>query len=194
MLVHLYKTPMRARRWYMRLFGYVMDVCISNAWLLYKRDCAALQEKPMPLKHFRLDISRYARCQKSLAPRTARLSSPRDPPHLPKRGQKTSLPHETQLYEPKEWQMPVYVTSRQTCKHCSKKEQVHRTSWMCMVCKVALLRGFPCAAPICVSVCWPSPNSRKSVILIIFLMCNYSESRNCYQRFPCPAPIFVSVC
>ncbi len=25
MLTHLYKSPMRARRWYMRLFGYTLD-------------------------------------------------------------------------------------------------------------------------------------------------------------------------
>ena len=138
MLVHLYKTPMRARRWYMRLFGYVLDVCISNAWLLYKRDCAALKEKHMPLKLFRLDISRYARCQKSMTPRITRLSLNRGSMPVPRRGQKTSLPHETHRYEPKEWHMPVYVSNRQTCKHCSKRDQVHRTRWMCTVCKVSL--------------------------------------------------------
>ena len=138
MLVHLYKTPMKARRWYMRLFGYVLDVCISNAWLLYKRDCAALKEKHMPLKVFRLDISRYARCQKTMTPRSTRMSLNREPIYVAKRGQKTSLPHENQRFEPKEWHMPVFVTSRQTCKHCSTRDQVHRTRWMCTVCKVAL--------------------------------------------------------
>ena len=138
MLVHLYKTPMKARRWYMKLFGYVLDVCICNAWLLYKRDCIALKENHMPLKMFRLDISRYARCQKTMNPRTTRLSMNHEPMHIAKRGQKTSLPHETQRYEPKEWHMPVYVSNRQTCKHCSKKEDVHRTRWMCSACKVAL--------------------------------------------------------
>ena len=92
----------------------------------------------MPLKMFRLDISRYARCQKSMAPRNTRLSMNREALHVAKRGQKTALPHETQRYEPKEWHMPIYVNSRQTCKHCSKRDQVHRTRWMCTVCKVAL--------------------------------------------------------
>ena len=138
MLVHLYKTPMKARRWYMRLFGYVLDVCISNAWLLYKRDCASLKERAMPLKNFRLDISRYARCQKSMTPRSTRLSLHREPMPIPKRGQKTAMPDESQRYEGKEWHMPINVTTRQTCKHCSRKEQVHRTRWMCTVCKIAL--------------------------------------------------------
>ena len=42
MLTHLYKTPLKARRWYLRLFGYVIDLCTTNAWILYKRDCKAM--------------------------------------------------------------------------------------------------------------------------------------------------------
>lgn len=38
MLVHLYKTPAKSQRWYFPMFGYVLDLCISNAWLVYKRD------------------------------------------------------------------------------------------------------------------------------------------------------------
>ena len=57
MLTHLYKTPMHARRWYMRLFGYALDLCVCNAWILYKRECQAMRESPMSLKQFRLDIS-----------------------------------------------------------------------------------------------------------------------------------------
>lgn len=57
MLVHLYKTPAKSRCWYFPLFGYVLDLCISNAWLVYKRDCGLLKEKPMPLKRFRLAVA-----------------------------------------------------------------------------------------------------------------------------------------
>lgn len=56
MLVHLYKTPFKAKRYYMRLFAYILDLIICNAWILYKRDCLASQCKPMPLKEFRLEI------------------------------------------------------------------------------------------------------------------------------------------
>ncbi|XP_070778935.1 piggyBac transposable element-derived protein 3-like [Enoplosus armatus] len=50
MLVHMYKTPAKSRRWYLPLFGYILDLCISNAWLVYKRDCSLLNETPLPLK------------------------------------------------------------------------------------------------------------------------------------------------
>ncbi|KAF0039263.1 hypothetical protein F2P81_007498 [Scophthalmus maximus] len=31
MLVHMYKTLAKSRRWYLPLFGYILDLCISNA-------------------------------------------------------------------------------------------------------------------------------------------------------------------
>lgn len=36
----------KSRRWYFSLFGYILDLCISNAWLVYKRDCGQLNKKP----------------------------------------------------------------------------------------------------------------------------------------------------
>ncbi|XP_064100527.1 piggyBac transposable element-derived protein 3-like [Macrobrachium nipponense] len=46
MLTHLYRTPFKAKRYYMRLFAYLLDLIICNTWILYKRDCLALQENP----------------------------------------------------------------------------------------------------------------------------------------------------
>lgn len=57
-LVHLYKTPSKSRRWYFPLFAYSLDVSIVNAWLLYKRDCFALNENIMPLKDFRISVGK----------------------------------------------------------------------------------------------------------------------------------------
>lgn len=39
MLVHLYRTPLRSKRWYLRLFAYAVDLSLTNAWVIYKRDC-----------------------------------------------------------------------------------------------------------------------------------------------------------
>lgn len=39
MLVHLYKTSAKSRRW-----SYVLDLCISDSWLVYKKDCGLLNE------------------------------------------------------------------------------------------------------------------------------------------------------
>ena len=57
MLTYLNKTPLRAKRWYIRIFSYAIDVSLCNAWLLYKRDCMEDSTRPMSLKTFRLKVS-----------------------------------------------------------------------------------------------------------------------------------------
>ncbi|KAL2077611.1 hypothetical protein ACEWY4_027115 [Coilia grayii] len=57
MLVQLYKTPAKSRRWYLPIFGYILDLCVANSWLVYKRDCGLLSEKPMSLKRFRVAVA-----------------------------------------------------------------------------------------------------------------------------------------
>ena len=138
MLTHLYKTPMRARRWYIRLFGYALDLCICNAWLSYKRDCVALGENSMPLKMFRLDISRHARCQKAVGARITRQSVELDCSPVLKKGQRATMPTETQRFDTKQMHLPKFVSTRQTCKHCSKKGDIHLSRWICITCKEAL--------------------------------------------------------
>ncbi|KAM3850292.1 piggyBac transposable element-derived protein 2-like [Diretmus argenteus] len=75
MLVHLYKTPAKSRRWYFPLFGYVINVCIANAWLVYKRECGLLKEKPMCLKRFRLAVALTLKQVNKPASRAGRPSS-----------------------------------------------------------------------------------------------------------------------
>ncbi|XP_066941185.1 piggyBac transposable element-derived protein 3-like [Macrobrachium rosenbergii] len=74
MLVHLYKTRFKAKRYYMRLFAYIQDLIICNAWILYKRDCLALQCKPMPLKEIRLEICFWLVSFKTPISKVARAS------------------------------------------------------------------------------------------------------------------------
>ena len=142
MLTHLYKTPMRARRWYLRIFGYTLDLCVCNAWILYKRDCKALDPKmkPMNLKNFRLEVSIFARGVKSLRLRYTRSSpSSQDAtPPIPRRGIRSVCPSDEQRFDVSKSHLPIYVPTRQTCKSCSKKNDMHRSRWMCKSCQVAL--------------------------------------------------------
>uniref|UniRef100_A0A3P9MFQ0 PiggyBac transposable element-derived protein domain-containing protein n=1 Tax=Oryzias latipes TaxID=8090 RepID=A0A3P9MFQ0_ORYLA len=75
MLVHLYRTPMKSKRWYLRLFTYIIDVSLTNAWVVYKRDCKALGVKCQPLKDFRLKVFRDASNQMPAPPSSRRSSS-----------------------------------------------------------------------------------------------------------------------
>lgn len=59
MLIALYRTEFRTHRWYMSIFSHLLDLCVSNAWLLYRREHEALKttSKLIPLKDFRNSIS-----------------------------------------------------------------------------------------------------------------------------------------
>ncbi|KOB51839.1 Uncharacterized protein OBRU01_27062, partial [Operophtera brumata] len=84
MLISLYKTPLKSRRWYLGIFAQMLDICINNAWLMH-RDTTS---KKMPLKNFRYEVyesllkeNRCAKRQRKEAPQVskphaARPSSP----------------------------------------------------------------------------------------------------------------------
>lgn len=58
MLIELYRTDHKSKRWYMRIFYWIIDVCIVNGWLLYKRHCAQLSIKSrLSLLAFRMQIA-----------------------------------------------------------------------------------------------------------------------------------------
>lgn len=42
MLVHIYRTAMKSKRWYLCLFAYVIDVSITNAWVVCRWDSKTL--------------------------------------------------------------------------------------------------------------------------------------------------------
>jgi hypothetical protein len=58
MLVALYKVPFKSRRWYLGIFGQMIDIAVNNAWLQYRRDHESLG---LPnhdrLKQFRLNLA-----------------------------------------------------------------------------------------------------------------------------------------
>ena len=58
MLISLYQTPFKAKRYYLRIFAHMVDLCICNAWLLARRDANLLHVKyQTPLKKFRKKIA-----------------------------------------------------------------------------------------------------------------------------------------
>lgn len=55
-LVSLYRGPCKSRRWYLPIFFYFLDMCVSNAWLLFRSEQKGT-EKSIPLKNFRLQLA-----------------------------------------------------------------------------------------------------------------------------------------
>nr|XP_053657348.1 piggyBac transposable element-derived protein 3-like [Cherax quadricarinatus] len=145
MLVHLYKSPLKAKRWYMRLFGYIIDLCCVNGWLLYRRDCGALKEKYMNLKEFRFSISHSARRPTKEIPRSLRLSPKCSTSRSSKRSSSLEeffsrhgkRAHDDTKYDETLSHWPVY-TKRLSCKHCNTKNKRTYSSVSCSYCKVNL--------------------------------------------------------
>ncbi|XP_069951304.1 piggyBac transposable element-derived protein 3 isoform X3 [Cherax quadricarinatus] len=153
MLVHLYKTPMKSKRWYMRLFAYVLDLAVVNAWLLYCRDCRSLKMQCKPLKVFRLDISVTARSKGQKFNRTSMRLTPRGSPstslvdnsdELPNlefpsgfRFQRAERPDDSVRLDRQLGHWPV-LGKLLTCKYCSKKNNHVTSSFSCATCKVNL--------------------------------------------------------
>ncbi|KAK9980141.1 hypothetical protein ABG768_013525 [Culter alburnus] len=126
-----FQTSAKSRRWYIPLFGYILDLFIANYWLVYKRDCGLLNEKAMPLKRFRLAVAHSLNQVNKPASKVGRPSSsspspkkhytPR--PSLPKPQpdvRHDSLGHWPQHCDKQEWcnYCPKGV-SRLKCQKCN---------------------------------------------------------------------------
>lgn len=140
MLGHLYSSPMRSRRWYLPIFGYILDVSISNAWILYKRECCLTGEKNSSLKDFRIELSSSLLRSSEPMPRVFRVmrSSPSSTPPVATRGKRVAPPPESLRFNAGEGHLPLFTGQRRACQHYSSQSNIHRSRWMCDTCNVAL--------------------------------------------------------
>ncbi|XP_051957445.1 piggyBac transposable element-derived protein 3-like [Xyrauchen texanus] len=116
MLVHLYRTPMKSKRWYMRLFAYSVDVSLTNAWVFYRRDCKAIGlEVGLSLKIFRIQVFKEASSQRPVTSHPRRssafpgsLSTSVDIP-TPVRGHCSHNPESSVRFDMSLFHAPVYT-------------------------------------------------------------------------------------
>lgn len=132
MLVALYRTGFRSHRWYMSIFSQVLDICINNAWLLYRRDVSHVDkgEKTMALKQFRYKIAEGLLLRKK---KTGRPSATEIP--VPKKKIRTPLkplPNED-IRKDSTGHFPIF-TKKGRCRNCPKGQ----TSIKCNKCAVRL--------------------------------------------------------
>lgn len=52
----LYRNDMKSKKWYRRIFFHLIDLCVVNAWLLYR--AMKGDECKIPLAFFKFDIAR----------------------------------------------------------------------------------------------------------------------------------------
>lgn len=65
MLQALYRLDYKSRKWYKRIFNWVIQAAITNAWILYKRDCVQENVKGsdvLALKSFSIEVIHALHC------------------------------------------------------------------------------------------------------------------------------------
>lgn len=137
MMLELYRTDIRSKKWYMRIVYYCLDVAVTNAWQLYRRHLVQNNEaRRLPLKDFRSSIaSALTLAGKTTTKKRGRPSSLNNEiSSLPgPKKSKTVLPVADVRYDNLgHW--GVYVKKRMRCRYCpSGYSRVQ-----CSKCKIGL--------------------------------------------------------
>lgn len=142
MLVALYRTKIGVKRFYLKIIFHLMDICIVNAWLLYRRDCSAQNIKNFKkLIVFRSEIGEsLLRCftvvRKRGRPSNSREGSPssREGTPVTTRGKRPTVPKpidDIRFDEKAHW--PTHIEPKQRCRECKSY-----TRMACEKCKIPL--------------------------------------------------------
>ena len=80
MLLELYRIDFKNKKWYMRIFFYVLDLATVNSWLLYCRTLNKKSKQHMSLCDFKLDIARWLLSSNKYSLKRERPSQQNNPP------------------------------------------------------------------------------------------------------------------
>ena len=125
MLISLYRTTIKSKRWYLKIIFHCVDICKVNAWLLYRRHCnqrGILKRKQLTLLQFTSHISEHlikfkanASIKVSNVGRPKRSLSP--PKKKEKRGRPAPLPvSSVRMDSTCHW--PIHG-KKNRCRHCT---------------------------------------------------------------------------
>jgi len=117
MLVELYRVNIRVRRFYLRIIYHLLDMCVVNSWLLYRRHCKQLNmKKYISLIKFKSEIAHALLLSGKNKPNKRGRPLSTTPPK-PKKRLFTPRPVDDVKYdETAHW--PVPIDKKQRCKHC----------------------------------------------------------------------------
>lgn len=132
-----YNIAWKSRRWWMKIFYYMVESVICNAYICYKVTCNQKKQKPMSHLEFRSKLanelltnynSRKRSCTKVLRFPHSKLAKPS--------GRYVGVDNATRLDDVGK-HLPVKGTIRR-CAQCSTKTKVVRSTTLCKECNVAL--------------------------------------------------------
>nr|CAH7720120.1 unnamed protein product [Callosobruchus chinensis] len=140
-LIALYRTLIRSRKWYLKIYFHLMDLCVVNAWLLYRRDCESCgmkKNKIMNLLTFKCNLA-FTLCSSTQIDsrkrgRPSQSSVEQGLESKKKKGKVAMMPPQD-IRKDQIGHWPNYAEKRGRCKYpgCSGLIQT-----MCIKCKVHL--------------------------------------------------------
>lgn len=142
MLVSLYRIKIGVKRYYLRILYHLIDICIVNAWLLYRRHCAQKNIKFKKLLVFRSEIAHALIQQKLALPRKragrpslkdSPCSSTRSTPEPPTKRMVVFNPIDDIRFDGlQHW--PIHIEPKKRCRNCKKAY----SRIACMKCNIPL--------------------------------------------------------
>ncbi|KAM7298741.1 piggyBac transposable element-derived protein 3-like [Ixodes scapularis] len=126
-LIELYMFPIKSRRWYLYLFYHSLMIDTVNAWLLYRRHCSQLNEKPVNLRRFQASIA-----ESLIAVRKKPVKRPTSSvtPPVKKRKVGGSAPQDDVRLDGV-GHMPIWGSSRLRCKSCPPAQNSFSYTYCC---------------------------------------------------------------
>lgn len=135
-LVAIYRTDIGTKKYYIRVFHHLLDVCVVNAWLLYRRHCSQRgDETHMTLLEFRTAVAnsliKYGKhiLHSRGRPTKASLSTPVKKPKTVTTTPTLDVRFDDKSHWPE-------VTFRQRCRQCNHRN--HFTYFKCSKCNIPL--------------------------------------------------------
>ena len=137
MLISLYRTPYKTRRWYLRVVVHLLDVCKVNAWILYWRFANQLKipaRRKMMLAEFTSKIVhtliyRGKPIDRPIGRPKKRILEDRNE----KRGKMSKIPAPPDdVCFDEVWHCPQSVAKKRNCRECKVTSQIKCMKCSCL--------------------------------------------------------------
>lgn len=134
MLVELYHTHIRVKRYYLQIIFHLLDMCVVNARLLYRRHCKQLNLTYNGLKDFKADIGHALLMCGKIAIRKHSWPTNSPPPPPAKKRRLSAMRPVTDMQYDNLGHFPQHHKPKQRYKNCI----MAYSRIMCVKCNVAL--------------------------------------------------------
>lgn len=129
-----YSISQKSRRWWLKLFYYMIDTAIVNSFILYKESCNTMKKKYISQLEFRSRLT--DELISNFSSRKKQASSPQD--RIIKKKMKLSI--KSSSFDNVQ-HLPKFISNYRRCKMYSTKKQEKRSNMVCITCEVTLCKN-----------------------------------------------------